>query len=372
MDVPFVDLQANFERHQDQFESTVQEVVSSGWYVGGEPVETFERELAEYIGVDHAIGVGSGTDAIRLSLEALGIDADSEVATVSHTFVSSVDGIVHNDADPIFVDIEPETYTMDPEKLEAAVTDRTEAILPVHLYGQPVDVEAVQEVAEKHDLKVIEDACQAHGAKYDGTRAGSLGDAACFSFYPAKNLGCYGDGGAIVTDDDELADRLRSLREYGQTEKYNYETVGYNSRLDTIQAAVLSAKLDHLDQWNEDRRTAASRYDRLLDTTPLALPTCRDNVEHVYHLYVVRTRSPTERNELQTHLEDNGVQTGIHYPVPVHEQESYRSHEVDSVPVTEQVAQEILSLPLYPEITADQQQYVADCITEFFETSRDK
>ena len=368
MEVPFVDLQANFERHQDQFESTVQEIISSGWYIGGEPVETFERELAEYIGVDHAVGVGSGTDAIRLSLEALGIDSGSEVLTVSHTFVSSVDGIVHNDARPTFVDIEPETYTINPEELAAAVTDRTEAILPVHLYGQPVDVEAVLEVAEAHDLKVIEDACQAHGAKYDGTRVGSFGDAACFSFYPTKNLGCYGDGGAIVTDDEELADRLRSLREYGQTEKYNYETVGYNSRLDTIQAAVLSAKLDHLDQWNEDRRAAAARYDTLLESTPLTLPTCRDSVEHVYHLYVVRTRSPDERDELQAHLEDNGVQTGIHYPVPVHEQESYRSCGTQpSLPVTEQVAREIISLPMYPELTPDQQECVKNMIKEFYD-----
>lgn len=369
MEVPLVDLQANFERHQEQFESTVQEIISSGWYIGGEPVKKFERELAAYIDVDNAISVGSGTDAIRLTIEAMGIDVESEVATVSHTFVSSVDGIIHNDAKPTFVDIDPETYTIDPNGLAAAVTNQTKAVLPVHLYGHPVDMEAVLEVADQHDLKVIEDACQAHGAKYNGTKVGSFGDAACFSFYPTKNLGCYGDGGAIVTDDDDLADRIRSLREYGQAEKYNYEKVGYNSRLDTIQAAILSAKLNHLDQWNNDRQTAAARYDSLLKSTPLTLPTCRDDVEHVYHLYVVRARSPEERDELQAYLENHDVRTGIHYPVPVHKQESYRSRNIiPTLPVTEQVAQEILSLPLYPEITAAQQEYVADCIFNFFDS----
>lgn len=369
MEVPFVDLQANFERHRDEIEATIQAVLEEAWFVGGERVESFERRFADYLGVEHVVGVGSGTDAIRLAIEASDIDPGDEVLTVGHTFVSSVDAIVHNDARPGFVDINPQTYLMDPAAVREAITDDTAAILPVHLYGQPVALDPILDVAAEHDLTVIEDACQAHGARYDGERVGSVGDAACFSFYPSKNLGAYGDAGAMATDDDELARRLRRLREYGETEKYHHQELGYNSRLDTLQAAVLEAKLDHLDQWNEDRRESARRYDELLAETPLRPPVERDRSEHVYHLYVVRTTSPEERSALRSHLKSAGIDTGIHYPVPVHEQTSYARLGYDDVtlPETERAASEILSLPMYPELEREQQQYVCDQIRAYFE-----
>jgi dTDP-4-amino-4,6-dideoxygalactose transaminase len=372
MNVPFVDLQANFERHRSEFQSVVDDVLDSGWYIGGEPVERFEERFADYIGVDHAVGVASGTDAIRLTLEALEVGPADEVATVSHTFVSSVDGVVHNEAAPKFVDINPKTYTMDPEALADSITDETEVVLPVHLYGQPADIESIRNVAAKHDAAVVEDACQAHGASYEGERVGGFGTAACFSFYPTKNLGAYGDGGAVVTDDDELAARLRNLREYGKKSKYRFEEIGYNSRLDTLQAAILNEKLNHLNTWNADRRSAADRYDTLLRETPIKTPVSRPDSQHVYHLYVVRARSADERDALESFLEEHGVGTGIHYPVPVHEQESYSDLDFDSVslPVTEQVCTEILSLPMFPELTEEQQLHVADVINEFYGQGR--
>lgn len=367
MEVPFVDLQANFERHRSEIEETVLEVLEEAWFVGGDRVESFERRFAEYLGVDHVVGVGSGTDAIRLAIEASDITAGDEVITVGHTFVSSVDAIVHNGARPTFVDIDPETYTIDTSAIRDAVTDDTTAILPVHLYGRPVDLDTVMDVATEEGLLLIEDACQAHGATYDDRRVGSFGDLACFSFYPSKNLGAYGDAGAVATDSDDLARRIRRLREYGQTERYHYEEIGHNSRLDTLQAAVLDTKLDHIDTWNADRRTAAERYDELLADTPLVLPT-PETAGHVFHLYVVRTRSSSERDDLREHLAAKGVGTGIHYPVPVHQQESYRSLGYGDVtlPATERAVGEILSLPMYPELEPAQQQYVADVIEAFY------
>lgn len=368
MDVPFVDLAANYDRIRDDIDDRIAEVIETTQFIGGNTVAQFETNFAEYIGVDHAVGLASGTDALRLALEALGVGPGDEVVTVSHTFVSSVDAIRHNGATPRFVDIRPESYTMDPDAVRDAITADTAAILPVHLYGQPVDIEQIETIAADHDIPIVEDACQAHGASYDGTNCGQFGEIACYSFYPSKNLGAFGDGGMAVTDNSDIADRLRSLREYGSTEKYRHEETGYNSRLDAIQAAVLDAKLPHLDAWNAERRDAAQQYTRRLAETPLVLPEVLPDRNHVYHLYVVRTRTETERDELQAFLERQGISTGIHYPVPVHRQPSYTNwlETTPELPVTERSASRILSLPMYPEITATEIDYACDAIEQFY------
>jgi dTDP-4-amino-4,6-dideoxygalactose transaminase len=371
MDVPFVDLSANYERIQDEVDSAMAEIVSSTRFIGGETLSDFERSFAEYVGTEHAIGVGSGTEAIRHGLEALGVGEGDDVLTVSHTFVSTVDGIVHNGARPRFVDIDPDTYTMDPALVEEALTDETEVIMPVHLYGGAADLDPILDIAEEHGIRVLEDAAQAHGTRYRDTRVGQFGDIACYSFYPSKNLGAFGDAGMVTTDDDEIAERLRALREYGETEKYRHELIGYNSRMDTIQAAVLSEKLAHLDQWNADRRAAAAQYTERLADTPLVVPEAAPFTEHIYHLYVVRTRDEAERDSLKSHLSDHGIDTGIHYPIPVHQQPSYQSLSFDfaDLPVTERVAPRILSLPIYPEITTEQVSYVCDIVEDYYETN---
>jgi dTDP-4-amino-4,6-dideoxygalactose transaminase len=369
MDVPFVDLTANYRRIEAEIDGAMAEVIESTQFIGGDTLREFERAFADYVGVDHAVGVGSGTEAIRLGLETLGVGDGDEVVTVSHTFVSTVDGIVNNGGRPRFVDVDPDTYTMDPSLVEDAITDRTEVIMPVHLYGGAADLDPILDVAADHDVRILEDAAQAHGTRYKGERVGQFGDIACYSFYPSKNLGAFGDAGMVVTDDDETAEQLRALREYGETEKYRHELVGYNSRMDTLQATVLRTKLDHLDEWNDERRTAATQYNDRLADTPLVVPEPASFTDHIYHLYVVRTRDEDERDALQAYLDDRGVDTGIHYPIPVHEQPSYQSlsDEFDDLPVTERVTPRILSLPMYPEITDEQVAYVCDVIEEFYD-----
>jgi dTDP-4-amino-4,6-dideoxygalactose transaminase len=332
-----------------------------GDYVLGEDVTTFEQEWAAYCGVRHAIGVDSGTTALELALRAMGIGPGDEVITAANTFVATAFAISQVGATPVLVDIDPATQLIDPARIPYAITSRTAAIMPVHLYGQPADMDAIQEIARKHGLRVIEDACQAHGAREGERRAGALGDAAAFSFYPAKNLGAQGDGGMIVTDDDDVAEQARLLRNYGQRVKYRSEIVASNHRLDTLQAAMLRVKLPHLDAWNAARRGHAARYHEALTGVPVIRPVTRASVEHVWHLYVVRV---PDRDAIRERLAAMGIETGVHYPIPIHQQPAYAGlgHQVGDFPVTERCAEEILSLPIYPELPTEAPQLVADAL----------
>jgi dTDP-4-amino-4,6-dideoxygalactose transaminase len=358
--VPFVDLQAQHRALNDQIEAAVRDVLARGDFVLGAAVEQFEAQFAELIGVRHAVGVGSGLAATELALRAAGIGPGDEVITAANTFIATVCAIAAVGARPVLVDVSPDTYTLDPAALAAAVSPRTRAVVPVHLYGHPVDVDGVLAVARQHHLAVIEDAAQAHGARYRGRCVGGFGDAAAFSFYPSKNLGACGDGGLVVTDDDQIASRIRLLRNYGQRAKYHHSVVGTNSRLDTLQAGILSVKLPHLPAWNEARRRHAATYGALLSGHVHA-PRAAAEVEHVYHLYVIET---DRRDEVQRLLRDRGVQTGVHYPIPVHLQDafSHLGHRQGDFPVTEAAAGRILSLPMYPELTEAQIEYVAEAL----------
>ncbi len=356
--IPFVNLRREYAELSDEINESVDRVLRSGWFLLGNETKAFEQGFAAYVGARHAVALNSGSDAIYLALRALGVEAGDEVITVSHTFISTVDAIVRNNARPVFIDIDPETYCIDVAQIEAKITDRTKAILPVHLYGHPCDMQAIMDIARRRDLYVVEDACQAHGAEYMNKSVGSLADAACFSFYPTKNLGAYGDGGMIVTDDEALAEKLNLLRNYGQTEKYSYDFVGINSRLDEIQAAVLRVKLKHLDRWNEKRRASAKLYGELLKGTGVTLPVEKKYARHVYHLYVVRCPN---RGELQQKLTEQGIQTLIHYPVGVHKQTAYRDIcEGLCLPVTERICSEILSLPMRPDLSRDEIETISE------------
>jgi dTDP-4-amino-4,6-dideoxygalactose transaminase len=318
------------------------------WILGDE-VEAFEREFADYCESRFAIGTDSGMSALELTLRAMGIGVGDEVITAANTFIATALAISHTGAKPVLVDVEPETHTLSPPLVERAITRRTKAIVPVHLYGHPAEMEAILGIADEHGLRVVEDACQAHGARYQRRRVGSLGHAAAFSFYPAKNLGAFGDGGAIVTSDADLAHSVRMLRDYGQSAKYMHDVKGFNRRLDTMQAAVLRVKLRRLDSWNERRRTRAALYSHLLSDASVVTPSASNGVEPVWHLYVIRT---TGRDRLRQVLSESGIETGIHYPVPIHQQPAYRdlNYVMGSFPVAERFASEILSLPMYPEL----------------------
>ena len=364
MKVPLVDLTTQYANLKNEIDPAVIGVMTRGDFVLGGAVEKLETGFAKFCGAAHGIGVASGLDALHLSLVALGIQEGDEVITAANTFVSTVFAISQTGAKPVLVDCDPETYNIDVSGIEKAITDATRAIIPVHLYGQPADMDPLLAIAEKHGLTVVEDACQAHGAKYKGRSAGSLGDAGCFSFYPGKNLGAYGDGGMVVTGSPEVADRVRILRNVGSKVKYYHIEKGFNSRLDTIQAAVLNIKLCYLDEWNEKRRKAAAAYTELLRdvpgvTTPVEMKDCTP----VYHLYVVRVK---ERDMVLEKLKEAGVGAGIHYPIPVHLLDCYRDlgYGEGSFPVTEACAKEILSLPIFPEITAEQIRHVADRLAE--------
>ena len=347
--VPFVDLGAAHRRDREAIDAAIAGVLDRSDFVLGAAVLQFEEAFAAHCGVRHAIGVDSGFSALELTMRAYGIGEGDEVITAANTFVATVGAIDIVGARPVLVDVHPETLTLDPEQLEAAITPATRAIVPVHLYGQPADMDAIMGIASTHGLLVIEDACQAHAARYRGARAGSLGDAASFSFYPAKNLGALGDGGMVVTNDAEVANRLYRLRNLGSATKYVHEIKGFNRRLDTLHAAVLAVKLAHLDADNASRRRTAALYGELLAESPVTLPTTRSDVEHVYHLYVIQT---DDRDALRAHLEDAGVATGVHYPVPVHHQPAYRGlgYGRGDFPVTEHSASRIVSLPMYPDM----------------------
>lgn len=367
MGIPLVDLRRQYHLIRNEVGMEIREVLESGRFILGENVEAFEEEFAKYCGVKYAVGVASGTDALMLCLKTLGVGNGDEVITMPNTFISTVDAISYNKAIPIFVDIEPETYTMNVYDIKRKITERTKVILPVHLYGHPVYMDPLLEIAEENNLYVVEDACQAHGAEYRGKKVGSLGDCACFSFYPAKNLGAYGDGGILVTDDEQIAECARMLRNYGERKKYYHAFIGYNSRLDEIQAAILRVKLKYLDEWVDARRRIARGYGELLShVSNVTIPCEKSYAKHAYHLYVIRTE---RRDELRSWLSYRSVSTGIHYPVPVHLQEAYRHLGLidKSFPVAEKTAMEILSLPMFPELTKTEIRYVSESVRDFFE-----
>ena len=348
--IPCANPKAQYLAHKQEIDDAVRRVLESGWYILGDEVRAFEEEFAAYLGVSHSVGVGSGTEALHLALVACGIGHGDEVVTVSHTAVATVAAIELAGAKPVFVDIDPVTYTIDPDLLEKGITSKTKAIIPVHLYGHPAPMEDILAIAREYGLCVIEDCAQAHGATYRDKRVGSFGDMACFSFYPTKNLGALGDGGAVVTSDPELAEKARLLREYGWAERYVSHTPGWNSRLDELQAAILRVKLNYIDTDNAVRARLAESYCEGLTRVSLVLPTAREGSMHVYHLFVIRVR---DRDGLLNFLGKKGIGAAIHYPVPVHQQPAYDGFGGE-LPQTESVGKEILSLPMYPELTKDQ------------------
>lgn len=366
MKVPFLDLKAQAHELRAELEAAFARVLDSGWYILGSEAESFEREFAEYCGVEHCVGVGNGLDALHLILRAYGIGSGDEVIVPSNTYIATWLAVSHCGATPVPVEPDERYYNIDPERIEVAITPRTKAIMPVHLYGHPADMDAIMEIAQRHHLKVIEDAAQAHGAHYKGRRTGSLGHAAGFSFYPGKNLGAFGDGGAVTTNDAELADRVRVLRNYGSRIKYKNEVQGFNSRLDEIQAAFLRVKLKRLDAWNAQRREIANQYLAGLAEVPnLTLPQVMEWAEPVWHLFVIRC---ADRDDLQKHLAENGIGTMIHYPIPPHRQRAYASGlciREPSLPVAEQLSINTLSLPIYPQLDPKQVEYVLNCIKSY-------
>jgi dTDP-4-amino-4,6-dideoxygalactose transaminase len=356
--IPLVDLQAQFAAIRSEVEPAMAAVLERCDFVLGEAVESFEVNFSAYCEANHAVGVDSGISALELILRAWGIGPGDEVITATNSFIASASAISFTGARPVLVDVEPVTGLMTPDAVAGAITPRTRAIMPVHLYGQAVDMEPLMALAQQHGLRVIEDACQAHGARYRGRRVGSLGHAAAFSFYPGKNLGAYGDGGMVVARDPELAARVRELRNYGQRAKYQHVSLAYNRRLDTLQAAVLEVKLRHLDRWNRRRASIASQYRELLADLPVQLPETRGGNEHVYHLFVLQL---DHRDRVLAELREAGIGAGIHYPIPIHLQPAYShlGYEHGAFPVAEAVAGRLLSLPLYPEMTDEQVEHVA-------------
>ncbi len=364
MKIPFLDIKIQNEALRNEIMQEIEKVIDSGAFAGGTFVETFETDFAAYCGVPHAIGVGSGTEALWLTLLARDIGPGDEVITVPSTFMATAEAITYCGARPVFVDIDERTYNMDPAGLEKAITKKTKAIIPVHLFGQPADMDPILEIARKHGLFVVEDACQAHGAEYKGRKAGTLGDAGCFSFYPGKNLGAFGEAGAVVTADARLQERIRILRDHGQVRKYHHTMIGWNCRMDGIQAAVLRIKLRRLEEGNRRRRSWAAQYDRAFaGCDPVRTPAAPPWIQHVYHLYAIRV---ADRDGMIRSLSERGIGTGIHYPVPVHLQAAYRSlgYGRGSFPCAEKCADEFLSLPMFPELTAAQVQAVADTVVE--------
>jgi len=367
MKVPFVDLKKQYRTLKTEIDEAISTVLAETAFVGGSFVESFEMAFAEFCNTKHCVGVGNGTDALFLALTALKVGAGDEVITAANTFIATSEAITRTGARVVFVDIDSETFNMDVKKIEEAITHRTKALVPVHLYGQPADMDPILGLARRNGLRVIEDAAQAHGALYKGRLAGSMGDAGCFSFYPGKNLGAYGDAGAVVTNDSDLADAVRKLSNHGRTEKYNHEIEGVNSRLDGLQAAILEVKLRHLPEWNERRRQRARSYNELLHDTSLIVPRKNGDTEPVYHLYVVRVNTDA-RSGLQKFLNENGIATGIHYPIalPNLKAYAYLDHKPGDFQEATKASREVLSLPMYPELEEEQIQYVTGKIREFF------
>ncbi len=362
--IPLIDLKAQYAQIREEVHSAMHKVFDRGDYVLGSALEEFERNFAAYCQAEFAVGVGSGLDALTLSLKALGIGSGDEVITVANTFVATTLAIVQAGAQPVLVDCDPETYTIDVEQIESKVNARTKAILPVHLYGQSADMDPILDIAKRHGLFVVEDACQSHGAEYKGKRCGSLGDIACFSFFPGKNLGAYGDGGCVVTRRSDLAEKIRMLRNYGSRVKYDHELQGTNSRLDTLQAAILNVKLKYLDNWNQKRFEAAQTYCRLFEGVKnMILPKRMPYARHVFHLFVIRT---PDRDKVLSGLHLRKIFAGIHYPVPIHQMGCHKNLGYDrgDFPVSNLCSQEVLSLPIYPEIRLDQIRLIVEQFNE--------
>ncbi|MEO1287656.1 MAG: DegT/DnrJ/EryC1/StrS family aminotransferase [Chloroflexota bacterium] len=361
--IPFINLKSLHQQHADEINQAVQRVIDSGYFILGPEGTAFEEAFASYHGVKYAVGVANGTDAIEIALWTAGVGRGDEVITVSHTAMPTVTAIEAIGAVPILVDIDPSTFTIDPKAIEAAITPRTKAIIPVHIYGQSADMTAIMAIANQHNLLVVEDCAQGHGAKHKGQLVGTFGHLATFSFYPTKNLGAYGDGGAVITNDDAYADRMKRIRFYGQSSRYTYTERGTNSRLDEMQAAILSVKLKYLDEHNARRRVLAKNYDTCLSQLDIELPSEHPDNHHVYHLYVIRTDN---RDQVMSNLKEHGVGTIIHYPVPIHLQASHQDLNMPqgSLPITEQFAGEILSLPLYIGLSEAQVEQVAHALEQ--------
>jgi dTDP-4-amino-4,6-dideoxygalactose transaminase len=362
MQVPFLDLQTPHRELWPEIRDEFEKAFYSAAFVGGPQVSAFEEEFAAFCGVSGCASVNSGTDAIRLALIALGIGPGDEVICPAHTFIATSEAVSQTGAKPVFVDIDPHTYTIDPAAVERALTSRTRAIIPVHLYGQCADMDAILEISQRHGLIVLEDACQAHGATYKGRPAGSMGHAAAFSFYPGKNLGACGEAGAVTSNDSEVIRKVKMLRDHGQSQKYYHDVEGYNARMDALQAIVLRAKLKRLPEWNEARRRCAERYYQNLQACPnIILPAVAQHNVHVYHLFVILVEN---RDALQAELAKQGIGTGLHYPLPLHLQKAYASfgYKEGDLPVTERVAKTLLSLPIFPTLTNEQIDYVCDAI----------
>lgn len=363
MYIPLVDLKAQYASIKSEIDAAIQRVVDNTSFILGKEVADFEQEFARYVNAKGAVGVASGTAALYLALRVCDIGHGDEVITTAHTFIASSEAISQTGAKPVFVDINPQTYNLDPERVREAITPRTKAILPVHLYGQPAQLEPLLEIAERYKLWLIEDAAQAHGAEYQEQKCGSIGVLACFSFYPGKNLGAYGDAGAVTGNDESLLEKVRKLRDHGRITKYEHDEIGFGERIDALQAAILKAKLPYLESWTEARRSHARLYDELLSGCDVITPYHSPEVRHVYHLYVIRTR---RRDQVLSHLKEKGIGAGIHYPTPLHRQPAYLKEGYGdiSLPVTEEVASEVLSLPMYPELTPEQITYVAAAVRE--------
>jgi dTDP-4-amino-4,6-dideoxygalactose transaminase len=367
--IPLLDLAAQYSSIKDEINEAMARVLERSDFILGEELELFETEFAAFCETKHCIGVDSGLSALELVLRAWGIGPGDEVITAANTFIATAFAISNTGATPVLVDVNPETCNIDPEAIRSAITSRTKALVPVHLYGMPADMDSINSLAAQYGLAVLEDACQAQGARYRGKRSGSLGHAAAFSFYPGKNLGAYGDGGAIVTSDDVLASKLRAMRNYGQQEKYIHNTKGFNRRLDTIQAAVLRVKLRHLDQWNAMRNKHAKNYRNLLRYSPVSLLRHDAHLDSAWHLYVIRSSS---RDALKTHLDNHGIVTGMHYPTPIHMQDAYADagYRKGDFPITERLASEVLSLPMYAELQPHSLERTAEAIMSLSEAKR--
>jgi len=364
MKVPYLDLQAQYQGIKDEIKDALNNVLDTNAYILGPDVKAFEDEFATYCEAQHCIATNSGTSALHLALLAGGIGPGDEVITVPFTFVATVAAILYAGATPVLIDIQPASFTMDPANIEAAITPRTRAIMPVHLYGQAADMDPILEIAKRHNLLVIEDAAQAHGAEYNGRRVGAIGDIGCFSFYPGKNLGAYGEGGAVTTNNAEYDHKIRVLRDWGQEKKYHHSMIGYNYRRDGLQRAILRVKLRRLEEWTEARRACAARYDAELEGVAIVRPPVMPYARHVYHTYTFRT---DRRDALQVALQEQGIATGVHYPIPVHLQEGYAGlgYSAGDFPEAERAAREVLSLPIYPELSTEQQDMVVAAVREF-------
>lgn len=365
MKVNFVDLKAQYQTIKPEIDKAIENVISNTAFILGKAVAEFEEQFATYCGAKHCVGINSGTSALIMALKALDVGEGDEVITTTNTFIATAEAISFAGATPVLVDIEDGSYNMDPGKLEKAITGKTKAIIPVHLYGQPADMDPILEIAEKKGIPVIEDSAQAHGAQYKGKKTGGLAKVACFSFYPGKNLGAYGEGGAITTNDEEIAKKARMLRDHGSPKKFYHEFIGNNCRLEGIQGAVLSVKLKHLDKWNDGRRKNAGLYRKYLQGTGVGLPEEMPYARHVYHVFCVRVK---DREKLIDFLKEKGIFTNIHYPIPIHLQKAYSflGYKKGDFPVTEGCMDQILSLPMFAELTEEEIKYTADCIKEFY------